>query len=206
MGAEVEAPFLRVRPRRGGNHRQAGQPSRELDQDRADAAGAAGDQQRARIDALAGHGAEAIEQQFPGGDRGEGKGGGLRERQRLRLAADDALVDQVEFRIGALAQDRAGVEHLVARLEQRDVGTDRVDDAGGVIAEDLGFALRRRGALADLVVDRIGRDRLHGDADIAPLGLGLGGFEIDERIRVLDGQRFPVSDGFHAVSPAWLAK
>ena len=197
MRAEIEAPFLRFRPRRGGNHRQPGEAARELDQDRADAAGAAGDQQRARIDALAGHRAEPVEQQFPGGDRGEGKGGGLRERQRFRLAADDALVDQMEFRIGALAQDRAGVKHFVARLEQRDVGADGIDDAGGVIAQDLGFALRRGGALADLVVDRVGRDRLHGDADVAALRLGLGGLEIDQRVRVLDRKRFLVSDGLH---------
>ena len=53
------------------------------------------------------------------------------------LLADDALVDQVEFRIGALAQDRAGVKHFVARLEQRDVGPDRIDHAGRVKAQNL---------------------------------------------------------------------
>ncbi len=198
MRAEIETPFLRFRPRRGGDHRETRQPARELDQDRADAAGAAGDQQRARIDALAGHCAEPVEQQFPGGDRGEGKGCGLRERQRLRLLADDALVDQMEFRIGALAQDRAGVKHFVARLEQRHVGADRIDHTGRVKTEDLGFALRRGGALAHLVIDRVGRDRLHGHADVAAFRLGLCGLEIDKGIRVLDGQRFLVSDGLHA--------
>ncbi len=204
MRAEIEAPFLRFRPRGGGDHRQPGEAARELDQDRADAAGAAGDQQRARIDALARHGAEPVEQQFPGGDRGQRQRGGLRERQRLRLAADDALVDQMKFRVGALAQDRAGVKHFVARLEQRDVGADGIDDAGGVIAQDLGLALGRGGALADLVVDRVGRDRLDGDPDVAALRFRLGGLEIDQRIRILDGERFFVSDGLHAVSPACL--
>ncbi len=205
MRAEIEAPFLRFRPRRGRDHRQPGEPARELDQDRADAAGAARDQQRARIEALAGHRAEPVEQQFPGGDRGEGEGCGLRERQALRLLADDALVDQVEFRIGALAQDRAGVKHLVARLEQRDVRTDRVDDAGRVVAEDLGLALGRGGALADLVVDRVGRDRLHGDADVAPLRFGLCGLEIDQRIRGLDGSDFRYPTAFMRAPPCWLA-
>jgi hypothetical protein len=63
----------------GRDHGQAGEPARELDQDRADATGAAGDQKRARIDASAGQGAEAIEQQFPGDDRGQRQGCGLRE-------------------------------------------------------------------------------------------------------------------------------
>ena len=77
--AEVEAPFLRIRPRCGGNHGQPGEATRKLDQDRADAAGAAGDQQRAMVDAFAGHRAEAVEQQLPRGDRGEGQRRGLRE-------------------------------------------------------------------------------------------------------------------------------
>ena len=205
MGAEIEAPFLRFRPRRGGDHRQAGEPARELDQDRADAAGAADDQQRARIDALAGHRAEAVEQQFPGGDRGQRQRGGLRERKRLRLAADDALIDQMKFRIGALALDRAGIEHLVAGLEQRDVGTDGIDDAGRVVAQNLGLAFRRRGALAHLVIDRIGGNRLHGDADVAARRFRFCGLEIDQCIGCLDRQRFFVSDGLHGrFSLVWI--
>ena len=113
------------------------------------------------------------------------------------LLADDPLVDQMKFRVGALAQDRAGVKHFVARLEQGHVGADGIDDAGGVIAQDLGLALGRGGALADLVVDRVGRDRLDGDPDVAALRFRLGGFEIDQRIRILDGERFSVSDGLH---------
>ena len=202
MRAEIEAPFLRLRPRRGRNHGEAGEAARELDQDRADTAGAAGDEKRTRIDALAGDRAEAIEQQFPGGDGGEGKGGCLRERERFRLVADDALVDQMEFGVGALALDRARVKHLVARLEQRDIGPDRVDHAGRVIAQNLGLALGRGGALAHLVIDRIGRDRLHGDADVASLGLGFGGLEIDQRVLIFDRKRFFVADGLHGLSPS----
>ena len=33
MRPEVEAPFLRFRPRRGGDHGQAGEAARQLDQD-----------------------------------------------------------------------------------------------------------------------------------------------------------------------------
>jgi hypothetical protein len=197
MRAEVETPFLRFRPRGGGDDRQPGEAARELDQDRADAPGAAGDQERARVDALTRHGAEPVEQQFPCGDRGQRQRCGLRECERLRLAADDPLIDQMKFRIRALAQDRAGVKHFVARLEQGHVGSDGIDNAGRVIAQDLCFTLGRGGALAHLVVDRVGRYRLDGDPDVAALRLRLGGLEIDQRICVLDGERFFVPDGLH---------
>ncbi|MGY4416923.1 hypothetical protein ACVWW4_008659 [Bradyrhizobium sp. LB7.1] len=126
----------------------------------------------------------------------------MRERQAFRLVADDTLVDQMEFGVGALAQDRAGVKHLVARLEQRDVGTDGVDHAGRVIAQNLRLALGWGGALAHLVIDRIGRDRLHGHADVASSGLGLGDLEIDQRVPILDRKRLFVADGLHGLSPS----
>ena len=197
MRAEIEAPFLRLRPRRGGDHGEAGEAARQLHQDRADPAGAAGDQQRARIDALARRRAESVEQQFPGGDRGQRQGCCLRERKTARFAPDDAFVDQMKFRIGALAQDRAGIEHFVAGLEQRHVRADRVHDAGGVIAEDLGLTLGRGGALAYLVIDWIGGNRLHRDADIAAFRLRLGGLEIEQRFGGIDRKRLLVADGFH---------
>jgi len=52
-----------------------------------------------------------------------------------------------------LSYDAAGI---VAGLEERDIGSDGVDDASGVVAQNLGFTFRRRGAFADLVIDRIG--------------------------------------------------
>jgi len=139
IGAKFEAPFLRLRARGGGHHRQSGEAAGKLDQYRADAAGAADDQKRARIDASSRHRAEPVEQQFPGGDRGQRQRRGFRKRQALRLAAYDAFVNQVKLRIGALAENRAGIENFIAGLEQRRLGTDRIDDTRGVIAEDLGF-------------------------------------------------------------------
>jgi hypothetical protein len=78
MSTEIETPFLRFRARRRGYHGEAGEATRELNQDRADPAGATHDQKRARIDALAGHHTQAVEQQFPGSDRSQGQGGRLR--------------------------------------------------------------------------------------------------------------------------------
>ena len=107
----------------------------------------------------------------------------------------------MKFRIGALALDRAGIEHFVAGLEQSDIRPDGVDHAGCVVAENFGFAFRRRGALAHLGIDGVHRHRLDRDADVAGLRFRLGGLEIDQRFRVLDGEGLFVSDGLH---PAFL--
>ncbi len=65
---------------------------------------------------------EAVEEQFPGGDGGERKGGGRNEGKGSGLVGDDALVDEVQFGIGAGAGDGTGVEDFVSRLEQRTSG------------------------------------------------------------------------------------
>ena len=85
----------------------------------------------------------------------------------------------MKLRIGALSQNRSGVEHLVAGFEQSDVGADRIDHAGGVIAQNLVLAWFRRGALAHLGIDRIDRHGFDGNADVAAGRLGLVGGEID---------------------------
>ena len=86
---------------------------------------------------------------------------------------------------------------MVARLEHRDSGADRIDDPGGIVAQDLGLALGRPGTLAHLVIDRIGGDRPDGDADVAAFRFRLCGLEIDQGIGGLDGKGLPVSDGLH---------
>ncbi len=110
------------------------------------------------------------------------------ERKRLRLAADDAFVDQMKFRVGALALDRAGIENLIANLEQGDSRTDSIDDPGGVVTQNLGPAFGRRRAFAYLVVDRVGGNRLHGDTDVAAPGLRFCGLEIDQGVCVVNGK------------------
>jgi hypothetical protein len=64
-----------------------------------------------------------------------------------RLVADDPLVDEVQAGIGPGPGDRAGVVHGVARSKRGDIGADGSYDAGGVVTEHLGGAVRiRRGA------------------------------------------------------------
>src|SRR6185437_7143501 len=92
-----------------------------------------------------------------------------------------------------------GVEYFIAYLEQRDLGTDGIDDSGGVVAEDFHLAFGRGGALAHLVIDRIGRDRLHRNPDVTTAGLRLGGVEIDQGLGIIDWKRLFIADGFHVL-------
>ena len=116
------------------------------------------------------------------------------------LAADDAFVDQVEFRIGAGADDGAGVEHFVAGLEQGYLRPDRIDHAGGVVAQHLGrlagtWRARMRTlvstGLTDTALTATRRSRAAGHR-------GVGG-EIDQAVRRGDRQGFEVADSFHEV-------
>ena len=91
----------------------------------------------------------------------------------------------MEFRIGALAQDRAGVKHLVARLEQRDLGAYRVHYAGRVVTEDLGVTSGGCGALADLGVHRVDRHGFHGHPDVARLRFRFCRFDVAKRFGLL---------------------
>ncbi len=119
------------------------------------------------------------------------------EAKAFRLQADDALIHQMIFGIGARPHQRAGIEHLVARLEEGDVRTHRLDHPGGVPAEDHRRIRRALPAHAHLGVHRIDRDRLHIDQQVARAGRGLGGLEVEQRLLLGDGQRSDIADGFH---------
>lgn len=197
--AEGEAPVARVGPRGGGDDGEAGKAAGELDCDRADAAGAADDEERAARRGIAGE-LEAVEEHLPGGDGGEGQGGGFGERERGGLAADEALVHGVEFGVGAVAVDGAGVINLVARLEAGGVRPGLDHDAGGVPAK----AERRAGAArpeagADLGVDGIDGDGADRDEQVACAEGGARRFEVEQSIRVGDREMTGKGDGFHGV-------
>ncbi len=126
-----------------------------------------------------------------------GKHGGFREIERRRLAADDALVDELVLRVAAAARDVAGVEHRIARLEQRHVRAGGFDDARGVIAEHFRLGFDRRLRCAHFRVDRIHRNRLDTNEKIATLRRWLCKFDVDERLRIVDRQIAGQADGFH---------
>src|SRR5205823_5178267 len=150
IGAQLLRPGDRLRPRGGGDDLQTGHLG-DLDGDRANAAGAVDDQHARATVAADLH---AVEKRFPRGDRRQRNGGGLREVERLRLAPDDAFIDEMELAVRARARDVAGVIDGVARLEERDLGTYRGDGAGRVPAEHAG---RGRVRFSLLGVDRVHR-------------------------------------------------
>ena len=139
VSAHVLRPRYRLGPRGGCDDRKIGQLPRELDRDRADAAGAAEDQDRAR---RAGNGfrdVEPVEHRLPRGDRGQWQSGGSGEIERSRLAADDPFVDEMKLHVRALAADAAGVEYLIAGLEELRLPPGFRHDSRGVITDNLDF-------------------------------------------------------------------
>jgi hypothetical protein len=78
-----------------------------------------------------------LAQGFPGGDRDQRRGRGLGERERLRLAGYEALVDDLELLVSAGRGAEAAVAEvdLVAGPHARNLGTDALDDPGAVPAE-----------------------------------------------------------------------
>ena len=197
VGAEIIGPFLRFRARRSGDHREIGQCAGELDGDRADAAGAANDQDR-----IGGTGngivdLQPVKQCLPGGERGQGQGGGCRIIQRFRLLANDALIDQVKFRVCARPVDGARIEYSIARLEQLDARADRLDDPRCVPSQHFQLIRFRLGIGANLHVNRVDRDRLDLDQDVAALRCRFGQVHIDQRGLGGNGLGNLVGNGAH---------
>ena len=90
----------------------------------------------------------------------KGKAAAADEIERARLAPDDPLVDQMKLHVRALAPDAAGVEHLIARLEQLRLASRFDHHAGGVIADDfdrarIGSHAAWAPAARDLIVDGV---------------------------------------------------
>jgi hypothetical protein len=141
--------------------------------------------------------AMTVKQQLPGGDGGQRQRRGLGEVQRRRLAADDALVDQLELRVAAGTGDVAGVVDLVAGREQGHLVADRLDHAGGVVAEHARRIFLLRLGCAHLGIDRVDRDRFHPHQDVVAGRFGLGQFDVLQGLRVVDGQVAGKADGFH---------
>src|SRR5690606_140066 len=121
------------------------------------------------------------------------------EIQGRGLARHDALVDQLVLGVAAGAGDVAGVPDLVAGTEQGDVRAHRFDHAGGIEAQDarLRLDLRLRGA--HLGVDRVDRDGLDPDQQVAAAGAGRVELDVEQRLRIVDGQVAGEGNGFHGV-------
>ena len=204
--AHLLHPFHRFRARGRGDHGQPGQRPRQLHGDRTDAAGAADHQQgigRARHRVV--H-AQAVEQGFPGGQRGQRQRHRVLVIQLLRCMGDDARIHRLQLRVAAGAVDLAGVEHAVARLEALHLAADRAHPAHRVPAQDAGPARFRLRRGAHLHVHRVDRDRLHFDQQVVRAVFRLRHFQVLQRARVGNGQGSGGTDRFHGVLHAFGAE
>ncbi|MNS95712.1 hypothetical protein D3C72_1299810 [compost metagenome] len=127
----------------------------------------------------------------------------MRVVEALRCEGGDALVDRVQFRIGAGANDGAGVVHAVADLEAGHVAADGFDGADRVPAQHLGLSGLGGGVLADLGVDRVDRHGLHAHQQVARAGHRGGELDVLQRFGVVDGEGLVVADGFHGKRPSF---
>src|SRR6185369_14308524 len=98
----------------------------------------------------------------------------------------------------ARADDAAGVVHRVARLEERAVGTGGLHHARRVPAEDLRRRLNQILRRAALGVHGVHRYRLHLHQQVPARRLGSVDFQVEQRLRIVDGQVLVQADGFHA--------
>ena len=199
--AHLAHPGSRLGTGGGGDDNEVGERTGDLDSDRADAAGAADDDDgvcgaRHRLADV-----QPVEQHLPRGDRGQRDGGGGGPVERFRLVTDDALIDEVELTVGAGPADRPGVEYLVARAKQRDVGSDRRDPARGVPTQHLPGSGIRQGVGPALDVDRVDRHRPDLDQDVAALGNRHRLLDVDQGFLAVNAAGLLVADRTHLSSP-----
>src|SRR5690606_23044824 len=122
--------------------------------------------------------------------------------QRCRLVADAALVDEVQLGVGTGPGDRTCVIDRITGPEPGGFRSRLAHDAGGVPAQHLPFLAFGGRAAADLVVDRVHRDRLHFDEDVAAGGDRLRQLDVDERRFIANRTGELVPNSFHHAPPS----
>ena len=111
--------------------------------------------------------------------------------------AHDAFVDRVQAAVGARARHVTGVEHAIAGLEEGHAGTDRLHNAGRVIAQNTRRAGVARPGHTLLAIDRVDRNGLDGDDQVALARKRVRQFEIDKTGGIADRQRMDGGDSLH---------
>ena len=144
MCPEPLHPRLGVRPRGGGDDREVRALTGDLDGDRADAAGAANDEDRGGGTRNPFRHIQAIEHRLPCRQRRQRQRRRFCPVQRRGLFTDNPGVDEMELRVGAAPRDRSGVIDLVAGLELRHVRADLAHDPGGIPSKHLPITIRGR--------------------------------------------------------------
>ena len=125
---------------------------------------------------LAGLQGAARDESVVGGGECHAQGGGIDKRETGRYGHGLRLGDKGVLGVAPLAADaEATEEHLVSRLDGRDVGADLLDHTGAVGAECLRRLFRRGEAvLAHGHVDGVHRGRFDAHQDLSRAGLRGG--------------------------------
>src|SRR5690606_23310702 len=115
------------------------------------------------------------------------------------LSLHDALpiFDQMKLAVTARTGNVAGVEDLVAGLEQGAVAADCFDDSGAVPAENAWLLQTAACSHANLGIDRVDRDSVNTYQQVTTLRLRLRDIHIHQRTGICYRQRIQDSDCFH---------
>lgn len=195
------APCFGFGTRRRRDNRQSRQHLGKLNTDGADAAGAANNQHRFTGILTLRRDAQTIEQCFPRGNGGQRQRRSLGEIERRRLVASDALINQMEFAVGAGAGNAARIKHRIAHLEQRHFRTDRDHRACRIPAQHARRIFDLVLRCAHLGVHRVHGNGFHLDQQIVTGCFGLVDLDIDERLWIRNRKVLGQADGFHVGHP-----
>src|SRR6187402_1004109 len=135
VSAEVNTPSLCFRPRCRSNDVQLGQMTGNLQQNGTHTSSSTCDQD-ATFAAIA-RDEKSIEEKLPCCQCRQGESRGLAKVERLRLLANNPLIDEMKLGVRSWAGNRSRIEHLISRLEQCDLSPNCLDDPGSIPAKDF---------------------------------------------------------------------
>jgi hypothetical protein len=104
----------------------------------------------------------------------------------------------MQLAVAPLPGNGAGIPHPVARVEQRDLITNGLDDSGRIPTEHPDLSRLRRLARAYFRIYGVHRDGLDLGQDIAGVRHRIRQADVDQRFRMTDGEALPIANGFHS--------
>jgi len=202
MGTHLAYPLPGLGSGGGADDAEVGETSGQLGQDGTNAPAGADDEDGLSAMADAGARRQAldlkpVEQELPGGDRGQGQGGGFGMAQAGGLMTHDAFVHQLQFGVTARPVTCPGIPDLIAGLEKADLGPHGAHHARGVPTQYPELAGRWCQASADLGIHGVNGDGADFDEQVSRPWSGFGQFDIQQGFRIIDGQDLLVTDSFH---------
>mmetsp|Transcript_22609 Transcript_22609/g.49357 ORF Transcript_22609/g.49357 Transcript_22609/m.49357 type:complete len:209 (+) Transcript_22609:577-1203(+) len=180
IGPHLFDPFDRFGTRRRGNDREFCQLFDELNQDGTHTSGSSQHEDAVSLTFTFLDG-ERVKQQLPSGNGSQRESSCFRKVHGIWLFTSNALVNALQFCIGAGFGEFTGVKDLVADGKVLDLVADLFHNPGRIptqhTANSAVFCIK---PFANLVVDRIHRDTLDTDHQIPRTGSGRGNVEFQQ--------------------------